>query len=89
MSRRLLVVEDRFLIKGRGLIAWPGIEPGAERIGVGDPVELRRPDGTSLRRRIGGIELAMGAPPDRNAPLVLLEDLGKEDLPVGTEIWST
>lgn len=89
MSRRLLVVEDRFLIKGRGLIVCPGIELGAEPIRVGDLVELRRPDGTSLRWRIGGVEIAMGAPPDRRAPLMLLQDLGKEDLPVGTEIWST
>ncbi len=89
MARRLLVVEDRFLIKGRGLVPVPGISLGDERTRVGDPIELRRPDATTLVWEIGGSEWRHGAAPDKNATCILLKDLGKDEVPIGTEIWLT
>jgi hypothetical protein len=50
MARRLFVVEDTFLIQGRGLVPVPGIIPqGEERFTVGDSILLLRPDGSCLR----------------------------------------
>ena len=47
MARRLFVVEDTFLIKGRGLVPVPGVVPqGEERFRVGDLVVIKRPDGS-------------------------------------------
>jgi hypothetical protein len=88
MCRLLFVVEDRFLIKGRGVVPLPGFIPeGHEIFRPGDPVLLRRPDGSSLCWRIGGIEL-MTPPSPRNDVVILLQDLGMQDLPIGTEVWS-
>jgi hypothetical protein len=88
MARRLCTVEDTFLIKGRGLLPVPGIAPqGEERFRIGDPILLKRPDGSSLSCQIGGLELICGGLP-REDVVILLKGLDKEDVPVGTEIWS-
>ena len=42
MGRRMLTVEDSFLIKGRGLVLLPGLAPrGDELFRVGDSITLR------------------------------------------------
>jgi translation elongation factor EF-Tu-like GTPase len=88
MARRLFVVEDTFFIKGRGLIPVPGIIPrGNERFRVGDPIVLQRPDGSTLAWRIGGLEMIHTAVP-RDDVVILLSGLAKEDVPIGTEVWS-
>ena len=88
MARRLFTVEDTFLISGRGLVPIPGIVPeGEERFRVGDAIMLRRPDGSLLAWEIGGLEILTGGPPHHDVVL-LLKGLGKEDVPIGTEVWS-
>jgi hypothetical protein len=88
MTRRLLVVEDAFIIKGRGLVLVPGFIPqDHERFRVGDPITQRRPDGSSLAWRMDGIELVMGPVP-RYDLHILLTGLDKDDVPIGTEVWS-
>jgi hypothetical protein len=83
----LFVVEDTFFIKGRGLVLAPGITPrGDERLRVGDPLLFKRPDGSELRTAIGELEMFMCSRVDR-MPILLLE-LGKADVPVGSEVWS-
>lgn len=91
MSRRLIVVEETFYIKGRGLVPLPGIVPqGDERFHVGDPLLLKRPDGSCLESAIFGIEMIHGtAPRPKGEVVVLLKDLTREDVPIGCEIWST
>jgi hypothetical protein len=87
MARRLFVVEDRFVVPGRGLVLVPGIIPeGDERFRVGDRITLRPPDGTSRDKRIGGLELL--DPNPRRDVVIMLIGLAKEDVPVGTEVWS-
>jgi hypothetical protein len=92
MSRLLFTVSDRFLIRGRGLVVVPGIPATCtDRILVGDPILLKRPDGSALAWTIGGIEMFIENrkpyEPNRDMP-ILLTGLGKEDVPVGTEIWT-
>ncbi len=88
MARRLFIVEDTFFIKGRGLVPVPSIIPrGEERFLVGDPIQLRRPDGSYLAWKIGGIEMICGTLP-RDDLVILLGGLGKDDVPIGTEVWS-
>jgi translation elongation factor EF-Tu-like GTPase len=88
MSRRLSIVEDTFFIEGRGLILVPGIVPVVnERILIGDPIVLRRPDGTSLKSVIGGIEMIHRPMPSEDV-VILLRGLTKEDVPIGTEVWT-
>ncbi len=88
MSRRLLVVERRFWIRGRGLIVTPGVVPGeGERIKAGDCVLLIRPDGSTRDVMIRGISTYSS--PDSSVRVDLLLDLAsKEQVPIGTEVWS-
>jgi hypothetical protein len=75
------------MIRGRGLVPVPGIVPvGDERFRAGDPLLLKRPDGSELRTTIGSLEIL--DPNPTNQVAVLLKELGKEDVPVGTEVWS-
>jgi hypothetical protein len=87
MARRLFIVEDTFFITGHGLVPVPGIVPiDGERFRVGDPLLLKRPDGSELRTTIGGLEIL--SPNPTNQVVVVLKGLTKEDVPVGTEFWS-
>ena len=87
MPRCLFVVEDTFFLKGRGLVPVPGIVPvGKERFYIGDPLLLKRPDGTSVSTSIAGIEIC--CPNPRHDVVILLKELSKEDVPVSTEVWS-
>jgi hypothetical protein len=84
----LFIVEDTFAIKGRGLVLAPGIVPvGEERFRVGDPLLLKRPDGSTVDVSIGGVELL--CPNPRHNVVIMLKGLSKEDVPVGTEVWSS
>ena len=88
MARRLFVVEDTFSLKDRRLVPVPGILPESEeRFRVGDPIQLRRPDGSCLEWKIGGIEMPLVARP-RHDVVISLQGLGKDDVPIGTEVWS-
>ena len=88
MARRLFIVEDTFAIRGRGLFLSPGIVPvGEERFRVGDPLVLRRPDGSTVSVSIGGLEFL--CPNPRHDVVIMLTGLSKQDVSVGTEVWST
>lgn len=88
MARRLFTVEDTFLIEGRGLVPVPGIVlQGDECFQVGDPIRLKRPDESEIAWRIGGLEL-LCPPPRPDEVVVLLKGLNKDDVPIGTEVWS-
>jgi hypothetical protein len=88
MGRLLFVVEDTFMIRGRGLMTLPGIKlTDDERFTRDDPILLKRPDGTAKRWCIGGVEMPMTPAPRLEYP-VLLEGLEKDDVPIGTEVWS-
>lgn len=75
----LFVVEQIFLVTGRGVVLLPGL--GKHFVRVGTPIRLIRPDGSTLHTHIRGIgfnefnDIAIGA------------DLTKADVPVGTEVW--
>jgi hypothetical protein len=87
LARRLLTVTDTFSIRGRGIVLVPGLLPvGDERFKVGDPVLLRHPDGSETCTNIGGLELL--CPNQKREVSILLIELGKDDVPVGTEVWS-
>ena len=87
MPRRLFTVTDVYLIRGRGLVVLPGIVPiGEERFRIGELLLLKRPDGSEIEATIGGLEMFT----DTTRPdiPVMLRGLGKEDVPIGTEVWS-
>jgi len=88
MARRLLVVENRVVIRGRGLVLFPGVIPeDDERFSAGNRIVLRRPDGSSTDTQIDSLEIP--SPNPRRELLIFLKERTKEDVPVGTEVWST
>ena len=88
-GRRLFTVEDTFLIEGYGLALAPGIVPeGDENFQSGDPIELRVPSGDITRTHIASLPLP--TPNPRHQIVVMLpKEFGKEDVPIGTEVWSS
>ena len=87
MSRLLFTVTDTFVIRGRGLVLFPGIAPTEnERFRLGDPLQLKRPDGSIIQAEIAGFEYP--TPNPRREIAIMLKGINKDDVPVGTEVWS-
>jgi hypothetical protein len=87
--RCLFTVTNTFLIQGRGIVLMPGIIPQRdERFRVGDFVELRRPDNSIVRVQIAGIEIMNPMPRDGSRMVLIKKPERKEDVPIGTEVWS-
>ena len=86
MWQFLSKVEDTFLITDRGLIIVPGIPRNEKgwKLSDGEPLELRRPDGTSLQTTIAAIELGGRG---KFTAILLPRELTKDDVPIGTEVW--
>lgn len=88
MARCLFTVEDRIVLSGRGLMLVPGIvTQGEERFRVGDPIQIRRPDGSVLEWKIGALPMVHVQKP-LDTVVVLMDGLNENDVPVGAQIWS-
>ena len=75
----LFTVEDTFLITGRGVVLTPGF--GDKPVRVGAVIRLIRPDQSTLLTTIRGIEF------HSDHPILIGQNLKKEDVPIGTEVW--
>jgi hypothetical protein len=85
----LLTVEDRFTVSGRGVGLGPWVDVTSFELLGRIVVELRKPDGSRAT-----VEAFADIPRTNPLPTVykacvLLVGLTKEDVPVGTEVWST
>jgi hypothetical protein len=85
--KRLLKVEDTFAITGRGLMIAP--LPALHEVrGPGDfEVELRLPDGARRAARLTVVEPFVLPASAVQRWSCLFADLGKADVPIGTEVW--
>jgi hypothetical protein len=90
--RRLIIVTDIIKITGRGICPWPVVprelicSDSGERLKVGDPLELRRPDGSASRVKLCALEWPS---PDRGGPMLRFEaSVAADEIPLGTEIWT-
>jgi hypothetical protein len=85
--RRLLTVEDHFLIARRGLIVVPA--PAIEDVrGPGDVhVELRRPDGSCATSTLTLAHEFLFPPPAVRRWNCMFKSLNKTEVPIGTEVW--
>ncbi|HEX8651573.1 MAG TPA: hypothetical protein VF708_12095 [Pyrinomonadaceae bacterium] len=94
MSHFLFKICDTFQITNRGLVVATDLkEEDARaqgiRLKVGDFLELRRPDGSRVMSKIAGIGMLNPSVPNRPLDFMLSAELGKKDVPVGTEAWSS
>ena len=86
MSRRLLIVTDRFAIRGCGLVPAPGFLPlSHERFQAGDPLLLKRPDGSVVHATIASLRVDDKSP--SHEVVLMLKDLTRDDVPIGTQVW--
>jgi len=90
MPEFLFTVESLFTIFGRGVVLVPGLDGPLPLRRIGEAIELRRPDGSSIRTSIGGLERhSTPLPPGkRKYPLILPPGLGRDEVPIGTEVWT-
>ena len=88
MSARLFVVRDVFSVAGKGLILAPGIPPGAPAVKLGDALEIRRPDGTVLATKVGGLGFFGRTLPTDAVPLLVPITGAKSQVPPGSEVWA-
>jgi len=75
----LFTVEDTFWITGRGVVLTPGF--GDKPVRIGTVIRLIRPDRSTLLTTIRGVEFHI------DQPILIGENLKKEDVPIGTEVW--
>ena len=87
---KVITVEDTFLITGRGLVIAGQKENDLVEIKVGGAVEILRTDGTAISSQIIGIDMinrrGFPTPVQNNKIGLLLKDLSKEDIPIGSII---
>lgn len=57
MKREVLVVDDTFDIKDRGLVIAGFLEEGAPELRVGDRIEILKPDGSKINSEVAGVEM--------------------------------
>lgn len=88
----ICIVEDTFQISGRhGLVIVPGLSYDLSwPLRIGDPLLLRRPDGTETRSVLAGIELISKRDLTRPlvTPIMIGPDVIKEQVPPGTEVFA-
>lgn len=75
----LFVVEQVFTITGRGVVLLPGF--GQRIIRIGTPILLVRPNGSTFQTHIRGIGF------NEFHDILIGENIQKEDVPVGTQVW--
>lgn len=86
MSERLLVVEEAFVARGKGVLVMPRFTSETPRRGA-FPVELRMPDG-STREVQAEMEVAHMRGALAPYAMYRLHVAGPDEIPAGTEIWS-
>jgi hypothetical protein len=88
MSALLFTVRETFRLENRGLILTADVKQEQAGVRMGDSIQLRRPDGSSLVTMVTGIERAIPYDPDRTLAVLLPVDISKVDVSIGTEVWS-
>jgi hypothetical protein len=86
MAERLLVVEEAFVARGRGVLVMPRFTTTSPPKGV-IPVRLRLPDGTE-RATTALVEVAHMRGALAPYAMYRLPELAPGDVPAGTELWS-
>jgi len=84
-------VDCCFEISGRGCVVVPGIprdHTGPEKVSRGSPITLKLPNGQEIPTHIKEIEFVLySGDKGSDVTFVLPDNLRKEDVPIGTEIW--
>lgn len=88
MTERLLVVEEAFVARGKGVLLMPRFtmtSPSPPKGAI--PVRLRLPDGTE-KTTTALVEVAHMRGALAPYAMYRLPELSADDVPPGTELWS-
>jgi hypothetical protein len=82
-------VEHTFSITGRGVVVVPALpRPDLDfRLRVKSLIQLRSPDGRIQDTYIAGVELLCGPKVKGRLAFLLPQEIEKQSVPKGTEIW--
>jgi hypothetical protein len=78
----LFKVENQFTIADHGLILTPGLGDKVKLVSIGTEIRLIKPDKSELTTTIKGIMF------EGNHDILISGEFTKEDVPVGTEVWT-
>jgi hypothetical protein len=79
MKGKILIVEDSFLIRRRGVVIVAHRTPDFIDFKVGDSIEIENPDKTTVVSKVAGIEFLSGKPFEDKKISFLAEDLTRKD----------
>jgi hypothetical protein len=88
VSRLLFKIVYTFWLERIGLVVAVDAKSADVRLRAGDPLELRRPDGSRLETAVAAVPHVSPYHPDRPFSFSLPEGVRKGDVPVGTEVWA-
>jgi hypothetical protein len=91
MAQRLFRVSDVFAFKSGLIIVatdcdWDALPAVLQ---IGDPIEVRRSDGSVFRTTIAGIPIGGGPTLNRPFDFSLPRGTAKDEIEIGAEIWLT
>ncbi len=92
MPQKIITVNDAFLIEGRGLIVTGLKEKKSAEIKIGDSVKILRPNKSSVKSQIDGVETFVSRDNSSESQKVenlafSLKNLSKKDVPKGSIIY--
>lgn len=82
MGTFLFKVENRFVISDRGLVLTPGLRDKMKFVKTGSKIRLIRPDKSEVTTLIQGIAF------EGSHDILIPSTITKDDVPVGTEVWT-
>jgi hypothetical protein len=89
MGALLYIVHDTILLKnGPGLVVFAEAASEGAHLRVGDAVELRRADGSSVLTEVKAFPMVSPYDFGRQVPVSFPPEVVAEDVPTGTEVWS-
>jgi hypothetical protein len=85
MRKKVFTIKDHFLITGRGLIIVGERADKNLWLRMKMPLIIVKPNGEQLNTYVGGLESF--SPPNFKTEAILIHDLTKDDLPIGSEVF--
>ncbi|MDQ3798871.1 MAG: hypothetical protein M3384_05435 [Acidobacteriota bacterium] len=79
MNGKILIVEDSFLIRRRGVVIVARRTPDFIDFKVGDSIEIENPDKTIVVSKVSGMEFLSGKSFEDKKISFLAEDLTRKD----------
>lgn len=88
MGKLLFRILDTFQLESIGLVVSVDIKTKEAAIRIGDEIELRLPERLPLITKVTGIPMLNPYDPEREFSFSLPKGINKDDVPIGTEVWS-